>query len=117
MHVLLHAGDEFRGKQVFDVQGWSRFEGHIPADERPNLVAAYHKRLTSDNTAVRDAAVSMPLFDTCSAQTLVAVADPAALKSPSLQILGSSSQGCTASCITIPNCYGMYHMRSRVSLL
>ena len=58
------------------MQGWRQFEGHIPADERADLVAAYHKRLTSEDTAVRDAAVSMPLFDTYS---LIATADPAAL--------------------------------------
>lgn len=42
-----------------DVQGWRQFEGHIPADERSDLVAAYHKRLTSADTAVRGAAVSV----------------------------------------------------------
>lgn len=44
------------------VQGWRQFEGHIAADERSDLVAAYHKRLTSADTAVRNAAVSMALL-------------------------------------------------------
>ncbi|KAL3142897.1 hypothetical protein ABBQ38_003185 [Trebouxia sp. C0009 RCD-2024] len=39
-------------------RGWKQFEGHIPAEERSDLVAAYHKRLTSADTAVRDAAAA-----------------------------------------------------------
>ena len=57
-------------QQILNVQGWRQFEGHIPADEKANLVAAYHKRLTSQDTAVRDAAVSMPLFVMCFVQNL-----------------------------------------------
>ena len=43
-----------------DMQGWRQFQGHVPEDERADLVAAYHRRLTSADTAVRDAAVSLP---------------------------------------------------------
>lgn len=75
LHVLLHVGHE--SQQIFNLQGWRQFEGHIPADERANLVAAYHKRLTSEDTTVRDAAVSMPLFVMCSVPNLIA--GPAAL--------------------------------------
>lgn len=38
---------------------WSEFAGHIPAAERHDLVAAYHKRLTSDDPAVRLAAAKV----------------------------------------------------------
>ena len=45
------------------MQGWQRFEGHVPPAERSDVVAAYHKRLTSPDTAVRDAAVcALPLL-------------------------------------------------------
>ncbi|KAL0026450.1 hypothetical protein WJX79_010832 [Trebouxia sp. C0005] len=36
--------------------GWHNFKGHIPKAERDDIVAAYHKRLTSPDIAVRDAA-------------------------------------------------------------
>lgn len=52
------------------MQGWRQFEGHIPAGERSDLVAAYHKRLTSADTAVRDAAVSLPYFDMSSCKLM-----------------------------------------------
>jgi len=41
------------------VQGWRNFKGHIPEAESDDVVAAYHKRLTSPDIAVRDAAVRM----------------------------------------------------------
>ncbi len=37
-------------------EGWADFVGHIPKAERGNLVAAYHHRLTSADSAVRLAA-------------------------------------------------------------
>ena len=43
------------------MQGWKIFEGHVAEEERGDLVAAYHKRLTSPDTAVRDAAVCFSL--------------------------------------------------------
>ncbi|DBB16553.1 TPA: hypothetical protein ACH3X3_014815 [Trebouxia sp. C0006] len=36
--------------------GWRNFKGHIPEAESDDVVAAYHKRLTSPDIAVRDAA-------------------------------------------------------------
>lgn len=47
------------GRAVCYLQGWRNFEGHIPPAERGDIVAAYHQRLTSPDTAVRDAAVSL----------------------------------------------------------
>ena len=41
------------------MQGWRNFKGHIPEAERDDIVAAYHKRLTAPDIAVRDAAVRM----------------------------------------------------------
>ena len=41
------------------MQGWRSFKGHIPEAERDDIVAAYHKRLTSPDIAIRDAAVRM----------------------------------------------------------
>lgn len=35
---------------------WQDFIGHIPADERDNLIAAYHRRLTGDNELAKMAA-------------------------------------------------------------
>ncbi|MEY4239953.1 MAG: prolyl aminopeptidase [Pseudomonadota bacterium] len=40
-------------------EAWDEFAGHIPADERHDLVAAYHRRLTSDDPAVRLAAAKV----------------------------------------------------------
>ena len=37
-------------------EAWEQFVGHIPADERGDLAAAYQKRLTSEDQAVRLAA-------------------------------------------------------------
>lgn len=47
---------------ILNLQAWKHFEGHIPADERSDLVAAYHNRLTSADTAVRDDTVSLPFY-------------------------------------------------------
>ena len=46
------------------MQGWQNFAGHIPQEERSDLVAAYHRRLTSADTAVRDAAVGLHIWFT-----------------------------------------------------
>lgn len=74
-------------QEVFDAQGWRQFEGHIPADERSNLVAAYHKRLTSTDTAVRDAAVSLHFFfNICSVQTWQLLLAKLLLSSPCLRV-------------------------------
>lgn len=40
-------------------EAWDQFVGHIPADERGNLPAAYQKRLTSEDQAVRLAAAKV----------------------------------------------------------
>lgn len=37
-------------------EAWEAFTGHIPAEERGNLLLAYHRRLTSDDRQVRLAA-------------------------------------------------------------
>lgn len=37
-------------------EGWAEFEGHIPDDERSDLIEAYHRRLTSDDPQVQLAA-------------------------------------------------------------
>ncbi len=37
-------------------EGWTAFVGHIPAEERGELVEAYHRRLTSEDRATRVAA-------------------------------------------------------------
>ena len=37
-------------------EAWDDFIGHIPADERPELLEAYHRRLTSEDPEVRLAA-------------------------------------------------------------
>ena len=37
-------------------EAWEDFSGHIPADERHDLLQAYHRRLTSDDGATRLAA-------------------------------------------------------------
>ncbi|MEY4473888.1 MAG: prolyl aminopeptidase, partial [Pseudomonadota bacterium] len=47
------------GASEFYPETWSEFAGHIPAAERHDLVAAYHKRLTSDDPAVRLAAAKV----------------------------------------------------------
>ena len=45
----------YGASEVFPEQ-WDRFTGLIPHDERSDMVAAYHKRLTSDDEAERLAA-------------------------------------------------------------
>lgn len=37
-------------------EAWDDFQGHIPAEERGQLLEAYHRRLTSDDASVRLAA-------------------------------------------------------------
>jgi proline iminopeptidase len=37
-------------------EGWADFAGHVPGDERGDLIEAYHRRLTSDDPAVQLAA-------------------------------------------------------------
>lgn len=37
-------------------EAWDAFQGHIPAEERSELLEAYHRRLTSEDAAVRLAA-------------------------------------------------------------
>jgi proline iminopeptidase len=37
-------------------EGWADFAGHVPEDERGDLIEAYHRRLTSDDPAVQLAA-------------------------------------------------------------
>jgi proline iminopeptidase len=39
------------GAGAFWPEAWARFTGHIPEDERGDLIAAYHKRLFSGNVA------------------------------------------------------------------
>ena len=40
------------GASALYPEAWSEFVGHIPAEERHDLVAAYHRRLTSDDPAI-----------------------------------------------------------------
>jgi proline iminopeptidase len=44
------------GASEIMAEQWDSFHGHIPEAERGNLVEAYHRRLTSDDEAVRLAA-------------------------------------------------------------
>jgi proline iminopeptidase len=37
-------------------EGWADFAGHVPEDERGDLIEAYHRRLTSDDPAIQLAA-------------------------------------------------------------
>jgi proline iminopeptidase len=37
-------------------EGWDEFSGHVPAVERDDLIEAYHRRLTSEDPAIRLAA-------------------------------------------------------------
>lgn len=61
LHGIFLAGDAdvdwwFHGiRHVFPDQ-WQEFAAHVPAEERGDLLAAYHRRLTSDDPAVVDAA-------------------------------------------------------------
>lgn len=45
-----------RGASEIFADAWEPYLAHIPEDERADLVAAYHKRLTSDDPEVRVAA-------------------------------------------------------------
>ena len=46
-------------------EAWAEFEGPIPADERGDMIAAYHRRLTSDDAAVRlEAARAWTIWET-----------------------------------------------------
>jgi proline iminopeptidase len=45
-----------RGASLFFPDAWERYLAPIPNDERNDLIAAYHRRLTSDNPAVRQEA-------------------------------------------------------------
>ena len=42
-----------KGASEIMPEAWDRFSGHIPAEERDDLVAAYYRRLTSDDEATR----------------------------------------------------------------
>lgn len=46
---------EYGANQIFP-DHWLKFTSHIPADERYDLISAYHRRLTSDVLSVRLAA-------------------------------------------------------------
>jgi proline iminopeptidase len=59
--IFLGGQDEFDwlyecGASALYPEGWDAFVGHIPEAERGDLVEAYHRRLTSDDRAVRVAA-------------------------------------------------------------
>jgi len=45
-----------RGASILYPDAWEAYVGHIPEEERSDLLAAYHRRLTSDNPEVRLAA-------------------------------------------------------------
>ena len=74
------SAERFYWEHLDGVQGWRQFEGHIAADERSDLVAAYHKRLTSADTAVRNAAVSLALSYIQTFIAVLALECPAALE-------------------------------------
>ncbi|WP_338465666.1 prolyl aminopeptidase [Novosphingobium sp. ZN18A2] len=44
------------GASALYPEGWEEFAGHVPEDERGDLVEAYRRRLTSDDEATRTAA-------------------------------------------------------------
>jgi proline iminopeptidase len=55
-------------------EGWEAFTGHIPEAERGDLVEAYHRRLTSDDRAVRLAAAKA--WSTWEGLTVTLLPDP-----------------------------------------
>ena len=55
-------------------EGWADFSGHVPEAERGNLVEAYHRRLTSDDPAVRLAAAKA--WSTWEGLTVTLLPDP-----------------------------------------
>jgi proline iminopeptidase len=55
-------------------EGWEAFVGHIPENERGELVEAYHHRLTSDDPAVRLAAAKA--WSTWEGLTVTLLPDP-----------------------------------------
>jgi len=48
-----------RGASVLYPDAWEPYLAHIPADERGDLLSAYHRRLTSEDPAVRLAAAKI----------------------------------------------------------
>lgn len=45
-----------RGADAMFPDAWEEYVGHIPAEERGDLLSAYHRRLTDDDRAVQQAA-------------------------------------------------------------
>ena len=58
-------------------EGWDAFAGHIPEPERGELIEAYHRRLTSDDRAVRLAAAKA--WSGWEATTVTLLPDPEVL--------------------------------------
>ncbi len=59
-------------------EGWAEFTGLIPEDERADLVAAYHARLTSDDQQIRLAAAKA--WSTWEGLTVTLLPDPAMME-------------------------------------
>ncbi|MBD3728481.1 MAG: prolyl aminopeptidase [Sphingomonadales bacterium] len=59
-------------------EGWDAYVGHIPEDERGDLVGAYHRRLTSDDDAVKLAAAKA--WSLWEGLTVTLLPDPAMLE-------------------------------------
>jgi len=55
-------------------EGWADFVGHIPEGERDDLIDAYHRRLTSDDHAIRLAAAKA--WSTWEGLTVTLLPDP-----------------------------------------
>lgn len=55
-------------------EGWAAFAGHIPEDERGDLIEAYHRRLTSDDPQVQLAAAKA--WSTWEGLTVTLLPDP-----------------------------------------
>ncbi len=55
-------------------EGWAAFAGHIPEDERGDLIEAYHRRLTSDDPQIQLAAAKA--WSTWEGLTVTLLPDP-----------------------------------------
>ena len=55
-------------------EGWADFAGHVPKDERSDLIEAYHRRLISDDPAVQLAAAKA--WSTWEGLTVTLLPDP-----------------------------------------
>ena len=66
------------GASALYPEEWDQFIGHIPAEERGDVVEAYHRRLTSDDAAIRLAAAKA--WSRWEGVTVTLLPDPAMLE-------------------------------------